>query len=71
MKHLLTLTFALLPAAAIAHPGDHHQFSLTAALTHALSEPDHLIGLAALAAVSAVGWSLWRGRKRASERARK
>ena len=71
MKRILTLTFALLPAAASADPGGHPEFSLTGALVHVVSEPDHLLGLAALAAVSAVGWSLWRRRKPATLRAPK
>ena len=32
----------LAPTAALAHPGDHGDFSVGAFLAHMLSEPDHL-----------------------------
>ena len=69
MKRILTLTFALLPAAALADPGGHPEFSLTGALVHVVSEPDHLFAIASLAA-AAVGVVLWR-RERATQKVRR
>ena len=48
---LVALSAALVPAAALAHPGDHHALDLAAGLRHILTEPDHLMTLAALALV--------------------
>jgi len=46
MKRLIAFA-ALVPSAALAHPGDHSHAGVTANLRHLLTEPDHLAMLAA------------------------
>jgi hypothetical protein len=55
MKRLTALLVAL-PTVALAHAGDHSGLSLT----HLISEPDHLVLIAACVAVVAlVVYKLW------------
>jgi hypothetical protein len=52
MKRILPL--ALVPSAALAHPGDHRADGLL----HFLSEPDHLALIALGGAV--LGYAVWK-----------
>ena len=61
----LAAASALLPVAAYAHPGDHHGMSAGDGLRHLLTQPDHLLELAALTVLIVLatggGWrKLWR-----------
>lgn len=53
MKRLVP-ALTLAPSAAFAHPGDHH----ATGLLHLLTEPDHLVMIAAVVAV--LGYALYR-----------
>ena len=54
---------AVLPSAALAHPGDHGAAGVFANLRHVLTEPDHLALLAVVVAVVAA--LIWRRKGRA------
>ena len=54
----LATALALLPAAAMAHPGDHAQ----ADAAHLLTQPDHLVTLALIVALGVAAWAFLRGR---------
>ncbi|MDB5475633.1 MAG: hypothetical protein JWP49_1144 [Phenylobacterium sp.] len=62
MKKTAVLTaltaLALLPGAAMAHPGGHDGMTLGEGLHHLLTEPDHLALLALIATLA--GWGGWR-----------
>lgn len=58
MKTLLPVAAALLPQAALAHPGSHHD----AGWTHLLSQADHLATVAMVIALGAAVWLVLRGR---------
>ena len=58
MKIRLLLAAVLLPCAALAHPGLHHE----APPAHLLTQADHLATVAMIAALAAAGWLLLRGR---------
>jgi len=53
MTRLLPLAL-ILPTAALAHSGDHG----SASWGHALTQPDHLLALAAVAALAWFGYRL-------------
>ena len=65
---LLPVLFALMPAAALAHEGHHEQFTPALQVRHMLTQPDHVLALAALVVLAVAGGWTWR---RASVRARK
>jgi hypothetical protein len=61
----LTIAAAAMPAAALAHPGDHSNMTLAQAAQHMLTQPDHLSMLAIAVAVAGTGWGalkVWRAR---------
>lgn len=55
MRTILVCLAALLPLAALAHPGDHSAVPPT----HALTAPDHLAVLIALIVVAGLAYALW------------
>ena len=56
MKYAFTTAAALFPTLALAHAGDHSAKSIGAQIAHALTEPDHAIAIAALAAITVGAW---------------
>lgn len=58
---LAAYAVAALPAAA--HEGRHEAFPFAAALRHMLSEPDHMLAVAALVVLAVVGGWNWRRAK--------
>jgi hydrogenase/urease accessory protein HupE len=61
MKRLIAFA-ALVPSAALAHPGDHSHAGVAANLHHLLTEPDHLAMLAAAVLAVALLAYLRKGR---------
>ena len=68
MRRSLTAVLALAATPALAHPGHHETLSLADQARHLLSQPDHLLAAAGLAALAALGGVVWR---RARVRVRK
>ena len=64
MRTALALCLSLAAGPALAHEGEHGGMATLAALRHLLSQPDHLLGLAALVAVAAAAGLAWRRRAR-------
>ena len=50
------------PLVALAHEGPHDRLGLAQSLRHLLTEPDHLLELAVLAALLFAGWRVYRSR---------
>lgn len=50
------------PLVALAHEGPHDRLGLTEGLRHLLSQSDHLLELAVLAALLFAGWRVYRSR---------
>lgn len=60
-----TLLLGTSASGAVAHTGDHTTYEFMGGVAHFLSEPDHILGLAAVVlAVAAV--ALWKRRRTAS-----
>jgi hypothetical protein len=61
MRLKLAALAVLIATPAFAHPGDHHVIAFADQARHLLSEPDHLLALAALVALAVTGgWVLRR-----------
>jgi len=60
MRYALAALFALAPVAAVAHEGHHEQMGLAESVRHLLTQPDHILGLAALIVLAVVGGWTWR-----------
>ena len=50
------------PVVALAHEGPHDRLGIAQGLRHLLSESDHLLELAVLAALLFAGWRVYRSR---------
>ena len=56
---LATLTFALLPTAAMAHPAAYHALSLSSGVLHPLTGADHLLAMVAVGLLASQQKKVW------------
>ncbi|MGB8814920.1 MAG: hypothetical protein WCC57_17210 [Paracoccaceae bacterium] len=59
----LSLLFALLPSATLAHPEGHGGFDYGAGVVHVMTAPDHLALLVAVLVGGAVLRHVWKARR--------